>query len=128
MKLIPLVALATFTTAAFAGQPIAPPSKTAVIPEACFGETELQIDVFGAYTSSDDGDFGDGFGGGAGVNYFFARYFGLGLDAAWTDGNDGDVWVFRGSLLARWPIDSGTTCWAPYLRLSGGVQTADDGE
>jgi Outer membrane protein beta-barrel domain len=126
MKSFTLVALATLTTAAFAGQPIAGPGK-GITPEPCFGETELQLDVFGAYHSS-SGSFGDGWGGGLGVNYFFSRYLGLGVDVALTDGDDDSIWTYRGSLLARYPIDFGNHCLAPYLRVSGGIQSEDDDE
>jgi len=85
---------------------------------ACFQDQELQLDVFYSYndalhqgskttvkeesrtvdgfdyskttTTSTPQYFRDGSGGGVGINYFFARYFGVGLEGNWWVGvNDG---------------------------------------
>lgn len=80
-------------------------------------------------------------GGGLGVNYFFARYFGIGLEqsvfgrnsgARPTDGagnlnpnfDPGDYgftrWQTAAHLILRYPIDSINV--APYVMLGGGAQ------
>lgn len=94
----------------------------------CFSDTELQVDIFGTYAVGEGpnqvGLFRDhGWGGGIGVNYFFARYFGLGVDGYWLDtksrgGDDVVVHNVTGSLILRYPIDS--ICLAPYLFAGGG--------
>lgn len=54
---------------------------------------ELQIDLFGAYAFEgfEDGSFfgDDVFGGGLGVNYYFTRHFGIGVEGMLFD-TDGD--------------------------------------
>lgn len=54
---------------------------------------ELQVDLFGAYAFEgfEDGSFfgDDVFGGGLGVNYFFTRHFGIGVEGMLFD-TDGD--------------------------------------
>jgi opacity protein-like surface antigen len=98
----------------------------------CFSDTEIQADVFGAYAVGEGGQIGlfkdHGWGGGIGVNYFFARYFGLGVDGYWLDakedGNRGGKGSARavhnvtGSVIFRYPID--TLCLAPYIFAGGG--------
>src|SRR4051812_6237395 len=55
----------------------------------CFSDTEIQADVFGAYAVTEAGQGGEirdhGWGGGIGLNYFFARYFGVGAEGYWLD-------------------------------------------
>lgn len=99
--------------------------KTYEEPFTCFSDQELQLDVFGIYTNTEGGGYGDGFGGGLGVNYFFARYIGIGADAdIFDEGNDG-VWGFTGRVIARYPIDS--ICLAPYAFGGGGYQMDGSG-
>jgi hypothetical protein len=106
------------------------------LPEnACFRANEWQLDLFGQYSvgegPSHAGPIHDhGWGGGVGVNYFFTRNLGLGLDAAWLDAgepsrfplglNRGNTAIhnFSGSLIWRFPIDD--KCVAPYLFAGGG--------
>ncbi|MEA3212140.1 MAG: hypothetical protein QOE70_5197 [Chthoniobacter sp.] len=116
-------------------QVVAPP------PPTCFDDRELQIDTFGqaSYGSeSHIGMFRDvAVGGGVGLNYFFHRNIGLGVDAAWLSAKenalagpvdaDHDRTVlhnFSGSLIFRLPIDS--ACLAPYAYVGGGFHV--DGE
>lgn len=94
----------------------------------CFSDTEIQADVFAAYGVGEGpnqvGLFRDhGWGGGIGVNYFFARYFGLGVDGYWLDaksrgGDSRAVHNVTGSVIVRYPIDS--LCLAPYIFAGGG--------
>jgi hypothetical protein len=122
MKKLAIIAMAGFATSAFAGTPmVSSGKKTVTPPEACFAETELQLDVYAAYSSS-DGDHGDGFGGGLGINYFFQRYFGIGVDTTLTDGDTSAVWQISGSLIGRYPIELGSVCLAPYVKVGGGLQ------
>lgn len=92
-------------------------------PEPCFKDTELQLDLFASYTNPvSRSRYNDGFGGGLGVNYFFTRYLGLGLSGSLYD-SKGGVWNADASLIARYPLELGTFCVAPYILAGGGVQT-----
>ncbi len=93
--------------------------------EPCFKDTELQLDIFGAYVMTEGGGINDGFGGGVGLNYFFTRYIGVGADAMIFDGDAPGVWAFSGSLIARFPVELGGLCLAPYLLAGGGYQSGD---
>jgi hypothetical protein len=110
-------------------------------PSLCFNEHEWQVDIFGQYSVGNGpehaGIFRDhGWGGGIGINYFFTRNLGIGVDAAWLyakespslqDEDRGDhttIHNFSGSLIYRFPIDS--ACVAPYIYAGGGA--AVDGE
>ena len=112
--------------------------KQVAPPEHCFNDRELQFDIFGAYSDGNGqnhaGIFQDNaFGGGIGINYFFHRNLGVGLDATWLYGeenpqvdkdNETTLHNFTGSLIFRFPIDS--ACIAPYLFVGGGFHV--DGE
>lgn len=78
-----------------------------------FNAKEWSLDVFGMYAfEADKGAYDDGFGGGIGVNYFFNRYFGMGLEGYGWNG-DGVIGSASGNLMLRYPIEK----WhlAPYL-------------
>lgn len=92
-------------------------------PEPCFRDHELQLDVFGTYSDSQGGGHGDGFGGGLGVNYFFTRYLGVGADGNIFGGDVNGVWDLSAKVIARFPIESGSFCIAPYFFGGGGYQT-----
>lgn len=141
-----LFATCGIATSVFAGTPMISTSKeykTTEANETCFGEHEWQIDLFGQYSVGEGPNqvqlFRDhGWGGGVGINYFFTRNWGLGVDAAWLYGkegpglDDGDhhgshrtvTHNFTGSLIFRVPIDD--SCLAPYLYAGGGLSV--DGE
>ncbi len=123
MKITALLALASLSTVALAGHPMtAPAGKKTIIPqEACFGETELQLDIYGAYSTTDS-SHGSGFGGGIGINYYFTRNFGVGLDATLVEGDTGEVFQGTVNLLARYPFELGHICLAPYAKVGGGVE------
>lgn len=95
--------------------------KTVVEPETCrFRDFEVQIDGF--YTGFFGGHntyFKTGSGGGFGVNVFFARYFGVGYEAAWYS-NDGSAQhlPLAGNFFLRYPICSLNL--APYVLVGGG--------
>jgi hypothetical protein len=90
--------------------------------EPCFKDTELQLDFFGSYTDTQGGGYSDGFGGGVGVNFFFMRYLGVGVDGNVFDGGVNGVWNVSGSLIARFPVELGGLCLAPYILAGGGVE------
>jgi opacity protein-like surface antigen len=145
MKKLTFSVLAAFAVAAtsLAGHEVVSSGKSykdKVIPaETCFLDNELQIDVFGAYTDGNHPHAGylndHGWGGGIGLNYFFTRNIGVGVDATWLYGrdnqgdNNGDndhtvTHNFTGSLIFRFPSDS--TCLSPYVFVGGGFHV--DGE
>ncbi|MGB8170561.1 MAG: hypothetical protein WCF18_23865 [Chthoniobacteraceae bacterium] len=90
--------------------------------EPCFKDTELQLDVFGSFTDTSNGHHTDGFGGGVGINYFFTRYLGVGADTNVFGGGASGVWNFSGSLIARFPVELGGLCLAPYIFGGGGYE------
>ena len=87
-------------------------------PTPCFADNELQLDVFATYQAAENGKvpWKDGWGGGVGLNYFWARYWGLGIEAHWNNASvDNEVYHNIGaSLILRYPIE-GEICLAPYI-------------
>src|SRR5215210_3694712 len=128
-----LAALALASTA-FAGDKVVSSHKDYRAPEPeCFRAHELQLDLFGQYSIGNGpdhaGTFRDhGWGGGLGINYFFTRNLGLGVDAAWLSAKEApysasstdrtEIHNFSASLICRFPIDR--ICVAPYLFAGGG--------
>lgn len=127
----------------YAGQPMVSTGKDTkeyktTPEETCFADHEFQIDLFGQYTVGEGpthaGPMRDhGWGGGIGLNYFFLRYVGIGVDAAWLDMKENAAFArhdspdtntalheFSGSLILRLPIDH--LCLAPYAYAGGGFQ------
>lgn len=137
-----ILTCALLGSAAFAGERISlgKETKTTIEPTSCFGDHEFQLDIFGQYSVGEGpnqvGLFRDhGFGGGVGLNYFFSRNIGLGVDAAWLDAKESPitgstssgrraVHNFSGSLIFRMPIDS--ACLAPYVYAGGGAAVDGD--
>ena len=133
-----LVATAALAATSLAGTPMysgkaSKEYKQPVVMPTCFSDTELQLDVFGAYGVGEGathaGPFRDhAWGGGVGINYIFARYWGIGVDGIWLYGKsnpavegDSSHTTFHnvtGSLIFRYPIDS--MCLAPYVFVGGG--------
>ena len=91
--------------------------KETVVP--CFNDRELQIDFFGSWI--DTKHAGSGFGGGIGVNYFFHRYLGVGVDGNIADVSNG-LWTTSASVIGRYPLELGHVCISPYALAGGGVQ------
>jgi hypothetical protein len=114
-------------SSALAGQPMVSSSYkgvTTVAPPPCFKDQEFQVDLFGSFTQGNrDYIYQDGAGGGVGINYFFIRNLGIGVDGNYHDGDVHGVWSTSASLIYRWPIEGGNTCWAPYLFAGGGYRT-----
>lgn len=130
MKKIVLSLLAgvAIASTSFAGSSYVASSKSykqeeTYVAPLCFQDTEFTLDLFGAYVQTDDngrGVYTDGWGGGVGLNFFFARYFGIGVDGIWTDtaSNSSIIHNVSGSFIIRFPID--TICLAPYVFGGGG--------
>lgn len=115
--LLSLVAGAHAGTTYVDSKYVAPPAPEPM----CFGANEFSFDIFATYqTTTSDGYYGDGFGGGIGVNYFVSRYFGFGADVFWSDHSESNSIVHStsASLILRAPIDS--ICLAPYVFGGGG--------
>ncbi len=142
--IIAVLSIAALSGAAFAGERIAAPSKTyQPTSTECFRAGEWQVDLFGFYGLGLSGHAGplqnDTWGGGAAVNYFMTRNWGLGIDGFWysaqepprgpvgplapgvAPGGGGRSLVhnFSGSLIYRYPMDS--ICMAPYVYGGGGI-------
>jgi hypothetical protein len=95
--------------------------EIAVIEECRFRDTEFQIDTFyTGFYGTGGSRFHTGSGGGFGLNFFFARYFGIGYEAAWY-GNNGTAehMPLSGNFFLRYPICSWNL--APYLMVGGGA-------
>ncbi len=90
--------------------------------EVClFRDMEFQFDVFyTGFFGSPGSQLSTGSGGGFGMNFFFAKYFGIGYEAAWYD-NNGTVehLPLGGNFFVRYPI----CAWnlAPYAMVGGGA-------
>ena len=118
-----LFATLALAATGIAGQPVAGKDFKTPAPEPCFKDVELQLDLFGSYTNPvSRSSHSDGFGGGLGVNYFFTRYLGAGVSGNVFDGGVHGVWNTDASLIARYPLELGTFCLAPYILAGGGLQ------
>lgn len=166
MKKTTFSVLAAFAVAGSAFAGTAKESKAVVTTTPFFQDTEIALDAFYSFNDgSNKGPklcdsnprcvlqpqyFTDGSGGGVGVNFFFARYFGVGVEGNWWDGaNSGiteaqhDLLVekdrvdsrgrviadyhksvahqFTGNLLLRYPIEFTSFGVAPYVLGGGGL-------
>ena len=130
MKQLATVLFASIASVALAGQPVyeASSKKTVIPEEPCFAETELQLDVYGAYAGTYGDAHEDGWGGGLGLNYYFSRHVGVGVDGTVTDGEGQELWHINGHILVRFPIDTGSLCFAPYIKAGGGYQVNGSGD
>jgi hypothetical protein len=135
-----ILAAACLTGSAFAGERV---TKTYKAPEPteCFRAGEWQLDLFGQWTDGNAPDHAGpirdhGWGGGVGVNYFFTRNWGIGIDGSWLAAEEPNYGLtlagpvapttrrtaihhYTSSLIYRFPIDS--ICLAPYIYAGGGV-------
>ncbi len=123
-KTLTLLALVLATAAtSFAGTEDSS-KKVVVAPvqDNLFRAGEVQLDVFAAGAAGKfNNQVTQGLGGGLGLNYFFTRYFGIGIDDTLGGLNIARGQVFdnlQGNLIARYPIES----WhlAPYAMVGGG--------
>jgi hypothetical protein len=94
-----------------------------------FTASELSLDAFGSFLAPErkfadifDTDIRKGkWGGGLGVNYFFARAIGIGVDANVPDNGGNFIDSVSGSLIARLPWEGPGL--APYIFGGGGRRT-----
>ena len=143
------VMAAVAATSAFAGTVTASKEVAPVEPPCLFRDNELQLDLFGlgdfyqgangnflgniAGTGAETRQFSGrpGWGGGLGLNYFFSRFVGLGIEQSVfgrsPGGNVNDYadygytrWQTAGNLILRYPICQWNL--APYLLVGGGAQ------
>lgn len=122
-----LMAVIAATSSAFAGTAS---YKKSVVPmeEPCvFRDNEFQIDAFGQGAFYDQGS--PGWGGGLGLNYFFTRYIGIGVEQSVFGRDSGGSfteWATLGNLFLRYPICS--LNMAPYAMIGGGALYGDKGK
>jgi hypothetical protein len=148
------VMAAVAATSAFAGTTTASKEVAPVEAPCLFRDNELQLDLFGLgdFYKGANGNFFNsltgaggesrqfsgrpGWGGGLGLNYIFARYFGVGIEQSLFGRNSGSYnattgtgdafdygytrWQTTGNLIFRYPICQWNL--APYLLLGGGAQ------
>ena len=139
-------------TSVMAGTPVASKEVVEVAPPCLFRDNEIQLDLFGLgdFYKGNNGNFagnvlglGNGvesrqisgrpaWGAGLGVNYIFARYFGVGIEQSvfgrqGGGGLQSDVgdygytrWQTTGNFILRYPICQWNL--APYLLIGGGAQ------
>ena len=114
-SIITLTALATLSSAVFAGDTIMVSPPIDDIPQQPFSlyrAHEIQIDVFGSYVFEDDDNhrlFSDddgSAGGGIGVNYFFTENFGIGLEGMLFDTDGDSLGSTALNLFLRMPLGS----------------------
>ena len=108
--------------AAFAGDGKTFDKKVVVETETCrFRDTEFQVDVFyTGFVGGHNTKFATGSGGGVGLNFFFARYFGIGYEAAWYSNNGtAEHMPLNGNFFFRYPICSLNL--SPYVMVGGGA-------
>jgi hypothetical protein len=96
--------------------------KVVVAPEECrFRDMEFQLDTFyTGFFGSHGSRLSTGSGGGFGLNFFFAKYFGIGYEASWYDNNGtAEHLPVGGNFFLRYPICSLNL--APYVMVGGGA-------
>ncbi|MBJ7327565.1 MAG: hypothetical protein JHC52_09510 [Chthoniobacterales bacterium] len=112
-----LVTVIAATSSVMAGTTTVESKKTVVpIEEPClYRDMEFQVDAFGTGGFYHGGS--PGWGGGLGVNFFFLRYLGLGVEQFVVGNNDATEWGTFGHLFLRYPF-----CWglSPYAMIGIG--------
>lgn len=96
-------------------------TKNPIAPETCrFRDMEFQVDGFySAFFAGGNSYFRTGSGGGFGLNFFFAKYFGIGYEAQWYSNNGTAQHLpLAGNFFVRYPICSLNL--APYALVGGG--------
>lgn len=104
-----LIAMAAVVTSAMAGTDYKT-SKNVIESDCRFRSNEFQVDLFGVGGFYKQGN--PGWGGGVGLNYFFLKYFGLGVEQSLAARNDASEWGTFGNVYLRYPICSWNL--APY--------------
>ncbi len=96
--------------------------KVVVASDECrFRTTEFQLDTFyTGFVGTKGSELKTGSGGGFALNFFFARYFGIGYEAAWYDkSGTAEHMPLAGNFFFRYPICSLNL--APYVMVGGGA-------
>ena len=133
------VMAAVAATSAFAGTVTASKEVAPVEPPCLFRDNEFQIDAFGLgdfYRGNWDMSGRPAWGGGLGLNYFFNRFVGIGVEQDLygrnSRGNGAQLndfgytrWATIGNLFLRYPICSWNL--APYLMVGGGANYGNVG-
>jgi len=116
---IALLTVAVSVTGAFAGTTSKTFKETvAPAPAECkFRDQELQVDAFAAAAFYSSGR--PGWGGGLGVNYFFTKFIGIGLEQDLVGRGSQTEWATIGNVFLRYPICSLNL--APYAMVGGGA-------
>jgi hypothetical protein len=133
------VMAAVAATSAFAGTTTASKEVAPVEAPCLFRDNELQLDAFGLgdfYRGNFDMSGRPAWGGGLGLNYFFSRFVGIGIEQDLygrnSKGNGAQLndfgytrWATIGNLFLRYPICSWNL--APYLMIGGGANYGNVG-
>jgi hypothetical protein len=134
------VMAAVAATSAFAGTTTASKEVAPVEAPCLFRDNEFQIDAFGLgdfYRGGADISGRPAWGGGLGLNYFFSRFIGIGIEQDLygrnskgnrsVGSNDFGYtrWATIGNLFLRYPICSMNL--APYIMLGGGANYGNVG-
>lgn len=126
-KTLSLLALVLATASlSFAGQAVSSKKVVVAADDCRFRANEWQIDVAAAGAAGNyNNKSGGGVGGNLGVNYFFSKYIGIGVDNTvggfwpWQGAGATGVDSLQADLLLRYPICSWNL--APYLMVGGGA-------
>jgi len=116
------VAALTLTSARAGTESKSFKEKVVLAPEECrFRDMEFQLDTFyTGFFGSKGSELTTGSGGGFGLNFFFAKYFGIGYEAAWYDKNGtAEHLPLAGNFFIRYPICAINL--APYVMVGGGA-------
>lgn len=95
------------------------PSPTPTPPRS--GVKAATQDPAGAGSTSTKHYVHDAWGAGVEADYFFNRYFGIGVEGDWLVGHD-VISSVSGNLIGRYPFEFGTWGVAPYGFIGGGGQ------
>jgi hypothetical protein len=127
------IAAAIAATSAMAGTAISSKQVVAYEEPCLFRDNELQLDLFGLNDYYNTGR--PAYGGGLGLNYFFSRFVGIGLEQSVYGRNSSGVdrygnngytrWNTGGNLFLRYPICSWNL--APYVMVGGGANYGNVG-
>jgi hypothetical protein len=124
-----IVCTLAFALPCFAGHEMIGKESKEVAPTPCYADHEWTVDVFGSYFAAETrkhGTNGDhGWGGGLDVNYYFARYFGLGVEGSIFDVDDRHNEFLNVNAYLRLPVE-GKICFAPYIFGGGGWEWNDE--
>lgn len=120
---VALLTVAVMVTGAYAGTSSKTFKETvAPVSECKFRDQELQIDAFGLGAFYNEGR--PGWGGGLGINYFFSKFIGVGIEQDMFGRKEQDSqgyteWATAGNVFLRLPICSLNL--APFAVVGGGA-------